>query len=118
VRRFRIGNWYGLPSVRQTTLVESASGLRRILLPRGSSCGSIDVVLIACASQSFVHRHAVAWRMACFFLGIMTCFDSIVVLEKRKKNAPIALARGSGGHASLPQAMSFLDLRRICKIPD
>ena len=59
-------------------------------------------------SNSYIANH----------LHAISIFDSIVVLEKRRKNPPIALARGSSAHVPIAQAMSFLDLRRIFKIPD
>jgi len=40
------------------------------------------------------------------------------VMEKRRKNAPLALPRGSTGHNQTVTAMSHLDLRRACGVPD
>ena len=51
-------------------------------------------------------------------LYAISVFDSIVVLEKRKRNPPLALARGYQGHQGIPPAMSFLDIRRSYKVPD
>lgn len=51
-------------------------------------------------------------------LYALAVYDSIVVIEKRKKNPPLALARGYESHINNPLAMSFLDLRRACGIPD
>jgi hypothetical protein len=48
----------------------------------------------------------------------ISVFDSIVVLEKRKKNAPIVLARGHEGHIKNPPAMSHVDMRRAFGVPD
>lgn len=48
----------------------------------------------------------------------LSFFDSIVVMEKRRKNPPLALARGLNGHEHLPPAMTFLDLRRRSGIDD
>jgi hypothetical protein len=39
-------------------------------------------------------------------------------MEKRKKNPPLALTRGYESHVNNPAAMSFLDLRRNCSVPD
>jgi hypothetical protein len=51
-------------------------------------------------------------------LYALTVFDSIVVMEKRLKNAPVAMARGYAAHAGVPPAMTFLDMRRICGVAD
>lgn len=48
----------------------------------------------------------------------LSVYDSMVVMEKRKKNPPLALARGYESRVTPPVAMSFLDLRRTCHIPD
>lgn len=45
-------------------------------------------------------------------------YDSIVVIEKRRKNPPLSLARGAHGHILNPPAMDFLELRRRCGIND
>lgn len=45
-------------------------------------------------------------------------FDSIVVLEKRRKNPPLILARGNDGHIENPPAMTHVDMRRLFGIPD
>ena len=45
-------------------------------------------------------------------------YDSIVVMEKRKKNPPLILARGSQGHKKNPAAMSHVDMRRAFGVPD
>jgi len=39
--------------------------------------------------------------------------DSIVTLEKRKKNPPISLSRGTVSHKNNPLAMTLFDIRRI-----
>lgn len=51
-------------------------------------------------------------------LYAISVFDSIVVLEKRKKNPPIVLARGHDGHIKNPTAMSYVDMRRAFGVPD
>ncbi|GAP36440.1 class I SAM-dependent methyltransferase [Piscinibacter sakaiensis] len=51
-------------------------------------------------------------------LYAISFFDSIVTLEKRSRNPPITLARGSFGHVENPLAMSFLDMRRACGVKD
>ena len=48
----------------------------------------------------------------------ISVFDSIVALEKRKKNAPMLLARGHDGHIKNPPAMSHVDMRRAFGVPD
>jgi hypothetical protein len=48
----------------------------------------------------------------------MSVFDSIVLFEKRRRNAPLALARGSDSHVAVPHALSFVDLRRMHGIED
>ena len=48
----------------------------------------------------------------------ITIFDSIVAIEKRRRNPPITLARGGGGHQENPSAMDYLALRRVLQIPD
>lgn len=45
-------------------------------------------------------------------------YDSMVVMEKRRKNPPLALPRGSEGHNRTVTAMNHLDLRRACGVPD
>jgi hypothetical protein len=45
-------------------------------------------------------------------------FDSIVILEKRKKNAPLLLARGHDGHIKNPPAMSHVEMRRAFGVSD
>ncbi len=45
-------------------------------------------------------------------------FDSIVVLEKRRKNPPLTIARGYDGHIQNPPAMTHVDMRRTFGIPD
>lgn len=45
-------------------------------------------------------------------------FDSIVVLEKRKKNPPMVLARGHDGHIKNPPVMSHIEMRRAFGVPD
>ncbi len=51
-------------------------------------------------------------------LATITIGDSIVALEKRARNHPIALARGGGGHIKNPPAMDHMTMRRIFKVPD
>ena len=51
-------------------------------------------------------------------LYAISIYDSVIVMEKRLKNPPIALVRGSAGHFSPPAAMDHLDLRRVCGVPD
>ena len=45
-------------------------------------------------------------------------FDSIVVMEKRRKNPPLILARGNSGHIDNPPAMTHVDMRRAFGVPD
>ena len=45
-------------------------------------------------------------------------YDSIVVLEKRRKNPPLVLSRGQGGHVDNPPAMTYVDMRRAFGVPD
>jgi Methyltransferase domain len=45
-------------------------------------------------------------------------YDSIVVLEKRRKNPPLALARGQEGHRGVPLAMTHADLRGLLGVPE
>jgi hypothetical protein len=45
-------------------------------------------------------------------------YDSIVVLEKRRKNAPLVLARGHEGHIKNPPAMSYIEMRRAFGVAD
>jgi len=51
-------------------------------------------------------------------LYAISFFDSIVVMEKKKRNPPLTLARGDGGHQKLPPAQTFLDVRRMFGVPD
>jgi hypothetical protein len=44
--------------------------------------------------------------------------DSIVVFEKRVRNPPLALARGTESHVPVPPAMTYLDMRRVFGVPD
>ena len=48
----------------------------------------------------------------------LSVYDSIVVMEKRFRNPPLALARGKQGHVALPVAMGHVELRRGVGIPD
>lgn len=48
----------------------------------------------------------------------ISVMDSIVAIEKRRKNPPMALARGYDGHVSNPSTLSFLELRRACGVAD
>jgi hypothetical protein len=45
-------------------------------------------------------------------------YDSIIVMEKRQKNAPIALARGFEGDVRNPASMTYIELRHAFGIPD
>jgi hypothetical protein len=45
-------------------------------------------------------------------------YDSVVVMEKRKKNAPLVLARGNNGHKANPPAMTHVDMRRAFGVKD
>jgi hypothetical protein len=45
-------------------------------------------------------------------------FDSIVVMEKRHRDPPFAVTRGSEGFVSIPASMSYLDMRHMLKVPD
>lgn len=45
-------------------------------------------------------------------------YDSVVVIEKRLKNPPMALARGYESHAPSPHGLTYLDLRRATGVPD
>ena len=45
-------------------------------------------------------------------------YDSIVVMEKRRKNPPLILARGHDGHIKNPPAMSHVEMRRAFGVPD
>lgn len=51
-------------------------------------------------------------------LATITIGDSIVALEKRSRNPPLALARGGDGHIKNPPAMDHMDMRRIFRVPD
>jgi len=44
--------------------------------------------------------------------------DSIVIMEKRHKNAPLLIARGDEGHVKNPAAMTHIDMRRAFGVPD
>lgn len=44
--------------------------------------------------------------------------DSIVTLEKRRRNPPLALSRGKLSHIDNPPSMTHVDLRRACGVPD
>ena len=48
----------------------------------------------------------------------ISLYDSIIVMEKRRKNAPIALARGFEGDVRNPAAMTYIELRHAFGIPD
>jgi len=45
-------------------------------------------------------------------------FDSIVVMEKRRKNPPIVFSRGHDGHIQNPSAMTHVEMRRMFGVPD
>ena len=45
-------------------------------------------------------------------------FDSIVVIEKENKNPPLSLAPNAALITRQSGATSFLDMRRMCGIPD
>lgn len=51
-------------------------------------------------------------------LSTITIGDSIVALEKRARNAPLALAKGGDGHIRNPPAMDHMAMRRIFRVPD
>lgn len=61
----------------------------------------------ALTTRSFAHN-----------LSSLSFYDSIVVMEKRQKNPPLALARGTEGHKNVPPAMTYLDLRRFSGVGD
>jgi hypothetical protein len=44
--------------------------------------------------------------------------DSIVTLEKRRRNSPLILARGNSGHIDNPPTMTHVDMRRAFGVPD
>lgn len=48
----------------------------------------------------------------------LAIYDSIVVMEKRRKNPPLILARGADGHRKNPPAMTHVDMRRAFGVPD
>jgi len=48
----------------------------------------------------------------------LSVYDSMVVMEKRRKTAPITLAQGREGRVNLPSAMTFLDMRRMFGVSD
>ena len=48
----------------------------------------------------------------------LAIYDSIVVMEKRRKNPPLLLARGSDGHRKNPPAMTHVEMRRAFGVPD
>ena len=48
----------------------------------------------------------------------LAVYDSIVVMEKRLRNPPLALVRGQQAHTTLPITMNYLELRRAVGIPD
>ncbi len=48
----------------------------------------------------------------------ISIYDSIIVMEKRRKNPPIALARGFEGNVKNPPSMTYLELRHAFGIPD
>jgi hypothetical protein len=52
------------------------------------------------------------------YLYSISVYDSIVVMEKRRKNAPLILARGHDGHIKNPPAMSHVEMRRAFGVPD
>lgn len=58
--------------------------------------------------QAYLARH----------LYSISFFDSIVVMEKRSKNPPLILARGSVGHKKNPPAMTHVEMRRLFGVPD
>lgn len=51
-------------------------------------------------------------------LDSISYYDSIVVLEKRKKNPPLILSRGFDGHAKNPPAMTHAEMRRFFGVED
>jgi hypothetical protein len=48
----------------------------------------------------------------------ISVYDSIIVMEKRRKNAPIALARGFEGDVRNPASMTYIELRHAFGVPD
>lgn len=52
------------------------------------------------------------------YLYSIGVFDSIVVMEKRRKNSPLVLARGHDGHIENPQAMTHIHMRHAFGVPD
>ena len=52
------------------------------------------------------------------YLYSICIYDSIVVMEKRRKNPPLLLARGYDGHINNPPAMSHVDMRRAFGVAD
>jgi hypothetical protein len=52
------------------------------------------------------------------YLYSLCVYESVVVMEKRRKNPPLVLTRGHEGHIQNPIAMSFLEIRRSTGMPD
>ncbi len=48
----------------------------------------------------------------------LSVYESIIVMEKRRKNAPVALARGTDGHRANPPFMTHVEVRRAFGIKD
>ncbi|QHJ01332.1 class I SAM-dependent methyltransferase [Xylophilus rhododendri] len=48
----------------------------------------------------------------------LSFFDSIVVMEKRRRNSPLILARGHDGHIKNPPAMTHVEMRRVYGVAD
>lgn len=48
----------------------------------------------------------------------LSVYDSMVVMEKRRRNHPLALVRGNEGHIGLPVGTTFVGLRHAFNVPD
>ena len=51
-------------------------------------------------------------------LNCISIYESIVVMEKRRKNPPLILSRGFDGHRKNPVAMNHVAMRRAFGVPD
>jgi len=49
-------------------------------------------------------------EIACRDIYCLSIYDSIVVIEKRRKNPPIALAIGEKGHIKNPDFITYRDI--------
>ncbi len=52
------------------------------------------------------------------YLNAICYYDSMVVLEKKRKNPPLILARGFDGHLQNPPAMTHIEMRRFFGVSD